>query len=61
MTAVTRGFGPDSLNARCSNEEGQGMFIAIVFILFLRIVAIPPPRPWWRGFSIYAYPGGVVW
>lgn len=33
MTAVTRGFGPDSLKARCSKEGGEGMDIALVFIV----------------------------
>ena len=44
MMAVTRGVGPESLKIRCSNEETSGMEIMVVFISFLIIAAIPPPR-----------------
>ena len=42
MTAVNRGLGPDSIKARCSNEEGVGMDIVLVCIDCRCSVAIPP-------------------
>lgn len=32
MTAVTRGLVPDSLKARCSNEENEGIDIGLVLM-----------------------------
>lgn len=29
--AVTRGEGPESLKARCSNEEAEGMVVVLMF------------------------------
>ena len=60
MMAVTRGVGPESLKIRCSNEETSGMGIMVVFISFLIIAAIPPPRPCGRGLSMYVNPAGVI-
>lgn len=57
MTAVIRGLEPDSLKTRCSNEEGGGMVIALAVMSLRNIVDIPPLRPWWRGLSMYEYPG----
>lgn len=61
MIAVTRGVGPESLNARCSNEDGAGRGMRLVLMSFRCSDAIPPPRPSGRGLSRYVYPLGVVW
>ena len=60
MTAVTRGLGPDSLKARCSNDGAEGIDKVVVLILWRCIVAIPPPVLFSRGLSRYVYPGGAV-
>lgn len=53
MMAMMRGFGPESLNARCSKDGAVGMESGLGLRSWWCMAAIPPPRPSVRGLSMY--------
>lgn len=55
------GDGPGNFKARCSKEGVGGSEMVVALMFFLKIIAMPPPRPSVRGWSMYLYPVGVAW